>query len=235
MTLYRLFVNAPTARYGLLTVLAFVVALLSALVLHEIAHALVALWNGDPTAKVYGRLSLNPIRHFDWVGLILMFLVGFGWAKPVPVNPNNFKNRKVGAITVSIAGVLTNLILAFLGAMTYTLFAKITPQNQSAAYAVYFFEALASLMCQLNVSFALFNLLPLFPLDGYRLLSCFVDENNGAMRFLRRYSLYIMLGFIIFNSFSILSVFSPLHWYIGEFGGLIQNGFYNFWRLIFNG
>ena len=235
MTIYRLFVNANSGREGLLNIVAFVVALLAALILHEIAHGLVALWNGDMTAKYYGRLTLNPIKHFDWVGLILMFLVGFGWAKPVPVNPNNFKNRKVGAITVSIAGVTTNIILAFIGAMFYALFGTITPKTQSAAYALYFFSALASLMCQLNVSFALFNLLPLFPLDGYRLLSSFVNENNGAMRFLRRYSLYIMLAFIVLNSVPILAKFSPLHWYIGEFGGLIQSGFYNFWRLIFHG
>ena len=235
MVLYELFTNAPNGRYGLLSVLAFVVALLSALVLHELAHGLVALWNGDNTAKLYGRLSLNPIKHFDWVGLILMFLVGFGWAKPVPVNPNNFKNRKVGSITVSIAGVATNIVLAFIAAMAYVLFSNITPQTQSAAYTVYFFEALAYLMCQLNVSFALFNLLPLYPLDGYRLLSCFVNENNGAMRFIRRYSLYIMLGFIVLNSISVISFVSPLHWYLSKFGGLIRNGFYNFWRLIFNG
>ena len=235
MVLYELFVNALNGRYGLLNVLAFVVALLSALVLHEIAHGLVALWNGDPTAKAYGRLSLNPIRHFDWVGLILMFLVGFGWAKPVPVNPNNFKNRKVGAITVSIAGVSTNILLAFFAAMCCVLFDKITPQTQSAAYFVYFCEALSILICQLNVSFALFNLLPLYPLDGYRLLSCFVNENKPAMVFLRKYSLYILLGFILLNSVSVISFISPLHWYLSKFGGLIQNGFYNFWRLIFNG
>ena len=235
MTLYRLFANAPNGRYGLLTVLAFIVALLSALVLHELAHGLVALWNGDPTAKVYGRLTLNPLKHFDWIGLILMFLVGFGWAKPVPVNPNNFKDRKVGAITVSIAGVATNIILAFVAAMAYVLFMKITPQTEGTAYAVYFFAVLAQLTCQLNVNFALFNLLPLYPLDGYRLLSCFIDERNGAMMFIRRYSLYIMLGFIVLNSISFLSIVSPLNWYLAKFGGLIQGGFYNFWRLIFNG
>ena len=100
-------------REGLLNAAAFVVALLTALILHEIAHGLVALWNGDRTAKQYGRLSPNPIKHFDIVGLLMMLLVGFGWAKPVPINPNNFKNRKTGAITVSIAGVITNLLLAF--------------------------------------------------------------------------------------------------------------------------
>ena len=235
MILYDLFVDAPNGRFGLLNVLAFVVALLSALVLHEIAHGLVALWNGDPTAKLYGRLSLNPIRHFDWIGLILMFLVGFGWAKPVPVNFTNFKNRKVGAITVSIAGVMTNLLLAFFAAMPFVLFTKITPQTESAAYALYFFRELSYLILQLNVSFALFNLLPLYPLDGYRLLSCFINENNGAMVFLRRYSLYLLLGFIVLNSFSVLSFLSPLNWYLAKFGGIIRNGFYNFWRLIFNG
>ena len=235
MTIYELFVYAENGRYGLLNVLAFVVALLSALVLHELAHGLVALWNGDDTAKYYGRLTLNPLKHFDWVGLIMMFLVGFGWAKPVPVNPKNFKDYKVGAITVSIAGVTTNLILAFLSAMAYTLILKTTPQSQSAVYAVYFFAVLAQLMCQLNVHFALFNLLPLYPLDGYRLLSCFVDERNGAMMFLRKYSLYIMLGFIVLNSISFLSLFSPLNWYLLKFGGLIQRGFYNFWGFIFNG
>ena len=235
MILYSLFANAPSGRHGLLNVLAFVVALLSALVLHELAHGLVALWNGDPTAKYNGRLSLNPIRHFDWIGLLLMFIVGFGWAKPVPVNPNNFKDRKVGAITVSIAGILTNLLLAFLATMVFMLLVKITPKNQSAAYALYFFEVLADLILQLNVSFALFNILPLFPLDGYRLLSCFVNDNNGAMVFLRKYSLYILFGLILLDSIPAIWFVSPLHWYLSEFGGIIRNGFYNFWRLIFNG
>ena len=235
MVLYELFVSTPSGRHGLLAVVAYVVALLSALVLHELAHGLVALWNGDVTAKYYGRLSLNPIKHFDWIGLLMMFLVGFGWAKPVPVNPNNFKNRKVGAITVSIAGVLTNIVLAFFAALGLVLFEKITPQSESAAYVTYFLQALASLVLQINVTFALFNILPLYPLDGYRLLSCFVDERKPAMAFLRRYSLYIMLGFIVLNSISILSFISPLHWYLSRFGGLIRVGFYNFWRLILNG
>lgn len=235
MVLFRLFSNAPSGRHGLLVVLAYLVALLSAIVLHELAHGLVALWNGDSTAKLYGRLTLNPIKHFDWIGLIMMLVVGFGWAKPVPVNLANFKNRKVGAITVSIAGVLTNLVLAFLGAMAYVLLLKATPKTESAQYTVYFFEALAKLILQLNVSFALFNILPLFPLDGYRLLSCFVNENNSAMAFIRKYSLYILLGCMVLNSIPYLCYVSPLYWYVGEFGELIQIGFESFWRLIFHG
>lgn len=237
MTLYRLFTNygQGVSRYGLLNVLAFVVALLTALVLHELAHGLVALWNGDDTAKIYGRLSLNPIKHFDWIGLLMMLFVGFGWAKPVPVNPNNFKNRKVGAITVSIAGIVTNILLAFFAAMGYVLlYYKVTAQAGTAVgYLLYFARETMYWILALNVSFALFNLLPLYPLDGYRLLSCFVSQDNGFMRFLRRYSLYIMLGLIVLDYLPIVSAFSPINWYLGVFGGMIQNGFISFWGLIF--
>ncbi len=88
-------------------------------------------------------------------------------------------------------------------------------------------------MVQLNVSFALFNLLPLFPLDGYRLLACFVSENNGYMRFVRKYSLYIMLGLILLENIPVIGVFTPLNLYIGTVGGWVQQGFIAFWRLIF--
>lgn len=236
MTIYNLITNygQGVSREGLLNVLAFVIALLSALVLHEIAHGLVALWNGDSTAKLYGRLSLNPIRHFDLIGLVMMFLVGFGWAKPVPVDPRNFKNKKVGAITVSVAGILTNLIIAFFSAMGLTLFYMVIPKSEGMYYFIHFCRATMSLMLQLNVSFALFNILPLFPLDGYRLLSCFVDENKPFMVFLRKYSLYILLGFIVLNYIPYVSAYSPLNLYLVRFGGLVQDGFFNLWRLIFN-
>ena len=239
MTIYRLFVNAKSGREGLLNVVAFVVALLTALILHEIAHGLVALWNGDNTAKLYGRLTLNPLKHFDWVGLLMMFIVGFGWARPVPVNPNNFKNRKVGAITVSVAGVLTNLIIAFLAAMGKVAIGQIdvAGMSESMYYFTYFCYELMSLLLTLNVTFALFNILPLYPLDGYRLLSCFVNENNRVMVFLRKYSLYILLGLIaidyLFEYVTVIPNCSPLNWYLSEFGGLIQTGFLKFWGLIF--
>lgn len=235
MIIYQLLTNygAGIDRFGLLNVVAFIVALLTALVLHEIAHGLVALWNGDETAKVYGRLSLNPLRHFDLIGLLMMLLVGFGWAKPVPVNPNNFKNRRVGAITVSIAGVLTNLLIAFVAAMCWVLFLKINPQTQSMEYFAYFLRVSAELTLTLNVTFALFNMLPLYPLDGYRLLSCFVDSRNGFMVFMRRYSLYILLGLVVLSHIPFISIYSPLYWYLDILGGLIEKGFVLLWRLIF--
>lgn len=235
MTLYKILTNngQGITRHSFLDLIAFIIALIMALVLHEVAHGLVALWNGDRTAKYNRRLSLNPVKHFDVVGLVLMLLVGFGWAKPVPVNPANFKNRKLGAITVSIAGILTNLIVAFIAAMCYVIFTRIIPSSEGMEYFIYFLRSLSLLLLWLNISFALFNLLPLFPLDGYRLISCFVSENNSFMRFIRRYSLYIMMGIIALDYIPYVSNYSPLNLYIGVFGELIQTGFIKFWRLIF--
>lgn len=89
------------------------VAIVISIVLHELAHGYVALWNGDATAKVSGRLTVNPLAHFDPFGLVMLLLVRFGYAKPVPVNPDNFRRRKTGMLTVAFAGIVMNLLLAF--------------------------------------------------------------------------------------------------------------------------
>ncbi len=235
MYIYKLLTanGGTVTREGMLNVLAFAVAIVFALTLHELAHGLVALWNGDPTAKFNGRLSLNPFKHFDLFGLLMMLLVGFGWAKPVPVNPYNFKNRKVGTATVSAAGIVTNLLLAFLFALPCVAIGQVAVIEGSAKYyMLYFLYYFSYCMVALNVSFALFNLLPLYPLDGYRLLACFVNENNGFMRFLRKYSLYIMLACIVWDYIPIVSQFSPFNLLIGWVGGKIETGFWAFWRLI---
>ncbi|MBQ2894720.1 MAG: site-2 protease family protein [Clostridia bacterium] len=234
MTIIRILTNeySGVTRESLLETIAFLVALLTALVLHEIAHGLVAYWNGDITAKYYGRLSLNPAKHFDIIGLIMMLFVGFGWAKPVPVNPNNFKNRKVGAFTVSLAGIVTNLVLAFLFSALSVFMGRIpVVSGEASYYIVYFLYALGLYTAMLNVNFALFNLLPLYPLDGYRLLSCFVDERKPAMVAIRKYSLYIMLALLLLDRLPFLSGFSPFDWYIGKLGGAILGAFQKFWGL----
>lgn len=234
MTIIRILTNEYNGitRESLLETLAFLAALLIALVLHEIAHGLVAYWNGDITAKYYGRLSLNPAKHFDLMGLAMMLFVGFGWAKPVPVNPRNFKNRKVGAFTVSFAGVLTNFLLAFLFSSLSVFMAEIpVVKGEASYYIVYFLYALGIYTSMLNINFALFNLLPLYPLDGYRLLSCFVDERKQFMAILRKYSLYIMLGLIILDRLPFMQGFSPFDWYIGKLGGAILGAFEKFWGL----
>jgi len=96
---------------GIIYLATFVFALLFSLILHEIAHGYVALWCGDPTAKMYGRLSLDPRKHLDPVGTVFLFALGVGWAKPVPVNPRNFKHSRRDDLFVSLAGIITNLIL----------------------------------------------------------------------------------------------------------------------------
>ena len=234
MTIIKILTNeySGVTRESLLETLAFLCALLMALVLHEIAHGLVAYWNGDITAKYYGRLSLNPLKHFDTMGLLMMLFVGFGWAKPVPINPNNFKNRKVGAITVSLAGIVTNLVLAFLFSALYVFVAEVVViKNTATYYIVYFLVYLGFYTSWLNINFALFNLLPLYPLDGYRLLSCFIDERKPFMMFIRKYSFYIMIGLLAIGYIPFLSAISPLDLYIGGLGKLILEAFWGFWGL----
>lgn len=148
--------------------------LFTAFPVHESAHALTAHWLGDDTAKDRGRISLNPARHLDLFGTILMLFAGFGWAKPVPINPNNFKNRKVGMALSSLAGPVSNLLLAYLSVILYKV----------AAYCNFFrensyIEALSTVFLYavyLNVGLAVFNLLPVPPLDGSRIFNLVLPE-----------------------------------------------------------
>ena len=121
MIFYDLIKQLGWCREALLACLAVAVAIVVALVSHEVSHGIVALMNGDDTARRAGRLSLNPLVHFDPVGLLLMLAVGFGFARPVPVNPQNYQNRRLGDVTVSIAGITANLLGAFFSAAFYLL------------------------------------------------------------------------------------------------------------------
>lgn len=233
MIIVNLVKNSATLAEALLSVLAFVVALVLSLTLHEVAHGVVALWNGDPTAKFSGRLSLNPAKHFDPVGLLVMLVCGFGWAKPVPVNPYNFKKRRVGMFTVSVAGIVTNFLLAFLFALPCAaIFGARVEVNSFTYYLLSFLLNLSSMMVLFNVSLALFNLLPLYPLDGSRILGCIIGEDNKFMNFLRRYSFYILLGLVVLGNIPVVKNYSPFNWYLVDFRNVIYNAFISFWGLI---
>ncbi len=220
---------------ALIFVVAFCAALVVALSLHELAHGLAALKNGDMTAKYEGRLTANPFKHFDPYGLLMMFLVGFGWAKPVPINPYNFKNYKKGMIETSIAGVVTNAILAIVFSLLGALL-NLVPMVEVnfGFYLLFALKRFLDLSVLFNVNFMLFNLLPLFPLDGFRLLEALLPDGNRVVAFLRKYGNTILLALILFGFVTdMIGVnLSPLNLYIKYVGGWIIKGLNALWRLI---
>jgi Zn-dependent protease len=171
---------------------------------HEFAHAYVAYKNGDPTAKMRGRMTLNPIKHIDPLGFVTCALVGFGWAKPVPINPANFRNYKKGMITTAVAGVIMNYIIAFFAYLCYVLMVKfvLSPYFAYNGYnAVYYLIHFVTIFFYIVFAYSLcsvaFNLLPLNPLDGFRIVEGFTREINPVQRFLRQYGQMILIILIV--------------------------------------
>ena len=166
------------------------------LTFHEFAHAFAAYHSGDPTPKFRRRLSLNPLRHFDILGLIAFTLVGFGWAKPVEINPNNFKNYRRGLAWTASAGVTTNYIMAFL---LYPLFLVVDHYLHVFILREFLF-GLTFALFSYSLSFCVFNLLPFYPLDGFRIVEACSKNHGKFYQFLRKYGYYILL-FLIVESF----------------------------------
>ena len=178
--------------YNLSTILASIVAIAVAISVHEFGHAYSAHLLGDDTAKMYGRMTLNPAKHLDIIGLISMLIFRIGWAKPVPVNPNNFKNYKVGNIIVSLAGVAANIITAII-CVLINKYVNMYAINE-IAYAVIIY----------NVGFASFNLLPIPPLDGWGLISSFIPyKYNEIVYKYESMSSIIFLVLIFTGAYSI--------------------------------
>lgn len=178
----------------------FVIALLVAITFHEAAHAASAVFLGDPTPKLKGRLTLNPIKHLDLMGTIFIFIAGFGWGKPVPFNPHFIKHGKWGIALIGIAGPLTNFFIAFiLGA-----FLKLN------LVSGVFIEFLL-IVIFINIILGVFNLIPLPPLDGSKLLQAFVPESKQDFIYkLEKQGPMILFGVIIIDNFLNLGIISSI-------------------------
>lgn len=217
----------------IITILYIAVCILFSLILHECAHGYVALKCGDPTAKWLGRLTLDPRKHLDPIGTICMVFMRIGWAKPVPVNPRNFRNYRRDFILVSLAGIVTNLIICLLSLTVSAVIARIMWQknfieifaaagmkrsliniydnNEFCAYiysgqfqqlTVYaqvpwlmYVQRLFLMLAQMNLGLAVFNLIPVPPLDGYRVMDQFVFK--GRLNLNPQTMLYIHIGFLV--------------------------------------
>ncbi|MBE5734952.1 MAG: site-2 protease family protein [Clostridiales bacterium] len=168
--------------------------------LHEYAHALIAYKNGDMTAKSLGRLTVNPLAHIDPIGFVCCMLFNFGWAKPVPINPLHFRNYKKGIVATSIAGVITNLILAFIGCglyFAYVLFLQPLIVNQ---YLSILLGSFLYFLFNINICLMVFNLLPIPPLDGFNVINAVTKYGNKFVQFMERYGTIILLMILIFGS-----------------------------------
>lgn len=176
-----------------------IIVVLFSLTVHEVSHGYVSYLLGDDTAKRMGRLSLNPLKHLDPIGALCMFFFHFGWAKAVPINPNRYKNFRLGTVLVSLAGPVSNLVLAFLGSLVYVYLWDI--KHIYSGVPIDFLE----MLIVMNVGLAVFNFVPISPLDGSKILLAFLPER--AYCFVLTYERFGFIILLILTSFSFFGGF----------------------------
>lgn len=209
--------------FNIMRILINIPIVLVSLTVHEFAHGWVSSKQGDPTPKMTGRLTLNPFAHIDPIGMVLMILTGFGWAKPVTVDPRYYKNKKRGMALTAIAGPLTNFIMAFVGILlsfglkllAIYLMLKQGTDIKFLAQAAGFFDYFA----QINLCFMVFNLIPIPPLDGAKVLGMFLPDR--VYYNMLQYERYAML---IIMALAITGVFGSI---IGYGVSIVYNGIWN--------
>ena len=179
--------------------------LIFSLCFHEFSHGYMAYHLGDHTAARNGRLTLNPIAHLDPIGSLMILFVGFGWAKPVPVNPVNFSNPRIDMMKVAFAGPASNLILAFTGGLIMRLVNIVgLLQSEMFIQTLYFFIFI-------NISLAVFNMIPVAPLDGSQIFGNMISKNNPELAWkLQMYGPKILMGIILIGMVTPFSVLGYL-------------------------
>lgn len=204
-------------RVMVIRLLIYIPTILISLTFHEYAHAFAADKLGDPTAKNLGRLTLNPAKHLDLVGTLMMLFVGVGYAKPVPVNSRYFKKPKWGMALTAVAGPLMNLILSFLGAALYILYARFLAALLpfSVTWAIAQFTYIFS---YLNAYLAFFNLIPIPPFDGSRLAFVFLPERIywGVMKYERIILVVIIIAILALGRFGINPISNLADMFVGS-------------------
>ncbi len=177
-----------------LYLLAFIVAILIAITVHEYAHAWMAYKSGDATAMLEGRLTLNPLKHLDPLGTLFLFLVGFGWGKPVPTDPSRYRKTS-DEIKVSLAGIVANIIVAFIFGIPIRI-ALLTGHTIDSSIIL----SLTNIIVDINLVLAVFNIIPVYPLDGSHIVEYYLSD-HAKMAF-RQYGPFILLAILIFDRLS---------------------------------
>ncbi len=192
--------------FDLKSIIPFAIAILYALTIHEFFHAWTANKLGDPTARMQGRLTLNPLAHLDPVGTICFIIAHFGWGKPVPVNPAYFKHPRRDDVLVSAAGPLSNIVSALFFGLIFQILYKFTGVPSDL------FEVLKQLIL-INLVLAFFNFIPLYPLDGSHILKGFLPRNMlPGYENICSYSPFILLGVILLGNFASIPILSYIIW-----------------------
>ena len=214
-------------KVGFIYVLAYVVAMVMALFVampfHEFAHAAAAKREGDYTAVAYRRYTLAFHRHFDWRGFLFLLIFRFGWAKPVPVDERNFRRGKKSKFLVSIAGIVANLLLGTIFLFLQLLIYRFFPSVYEIPVYGFLLEMFLDCSISLNFMLVFFNLLPIYPLDGFKIAESFCRYDNKFLDFMRRYSFII---FLILAFTGLYSVFYNLT------AGLLYDGLFKLFTWI---